>query len=189
MASMDSKADFGAMMNELDIPEKARQWIQAQGFRTISVMAFTFVQSTDGNALLQQIPNETWTELGFNPATTDVMTTVVAGKLRRLLAQCRMVVQQFSSSAVTSTTSTPLNPVTSPVWHELAPPRLTPEAVAQMVETFQTNDPEKIADTRHYSINSPPLSYTSLYETWASDQVHPMADQDVAKAVPGDDRS
>lgn len=144
MASMDSKADFGAMMNELDIPEKARQWIQAQGFLTISDMAFTFVQSTDGNALLQQIPNETWTELGFNPATTDVMTTVVAGKLRRLLAQCRMVVQQFSSSAVTSTTSTPLNPVTSPVWHELAPPRLTPEAVAQMVETFQTNYPGEL---------------------------------------------
>jgi len=35
MASMDSKADFGAMMNELDIPEKARKWLQDQGFLTI----------------------------------------------------------------------------------------------------------------------------------------------------------
>lgn len=49
MASMDSKADFGAMMNELDIPEKARKWLQDQGFLTISDLAFTFVQSADGN--------------------------------------------------------------------------------------------------------------------------------------------
>ena len=142
---MDSKADFGAMMNELDIPEKARKWLN----RTRASLPFQiwhlllFSQQMEMN-YYNKFPNETWTELGFNPTTTNVMTTVVAGKLRRLLAQCRMVIPQFSSSAVTSTTSTPLNPVTSPVWHELAPPRLTPEAVAQMVETFQTNYPGEL---------------------------------------------
>ena len=48
-----------------------------------------------------------------------------AGKLRRLLAQCRMMVQQFSTSTTAAATSTSLSPVATPVWQELAPPRLT----------------------------------------------------------------
>ena len=146
---MDSKADFSALLTELQIHEKAQEWLRAQGFQTISDLAFTFVNSADGDALLQKIPNPIWVAMGINPVTEDATTSVMAGKLRRLLAQCRLVVQQLSTSVDSATASTPTAPLATPVWQELAPPRLTPEAVNQMIETFQTNFPGELltADT------------------------------------------
>ena len=144
MSSMDSKADFTAMMTELQVPDKAQEWLLAQGFSTISDLAFTFVNSADGAALLSKLPEKLWTDMGVDLATEEYSTTVPAGKLRRLLAQCRMMVQQFSTSTTAAATSTSLSPVATPVWQELAPPRLTPEAVNQMIETFQTNFPGEL---------------------------------------------
>ncbi len=144
MASMDSKADFTALLVELNIHAKAQEWFVSSGFQSISDLAFTFVSSVDGSALVEKIPEAVWRDMGVDPTAEDVKTTVQAGKLRRLLAQCRMVVQQLSSSDSTALASTPSNPLTSPMWQELAPPRLTPEAVAQMVETFQKNYPGEL---------------------------------------------
>ena len=50
---MDSKADFSAMMTELQVHEKAQEWLGNQGFATISDLAFTFVNSADGDDLLK----------------------------------------------------------------------------------------------------------------------------------------
>ena len=132
-------------LTELNIHEAAREWLTTAGFETISDLAFTFVNSSDGAALLQKIPNPIWVKMGVDPDNEDPGTTVPAGKIRRLLAQCRMVVSQISTNTVDAAVgSTPTAPLASPTWQEMAPPRLTPEAVNQMVETFQTNFPGEL---------------------------------------------
>ncbi len=144
MASMDSRADFKALQVELNIPEKAREWLEASGFQTISDLAFTFVGSMDGAALVEKIPEPVWTGMGVDTATEQVGTTVQAGKLRRLLAQCRMLVRQLSTNDASASTSTAATPLSSPMWQEMAPPRLTPEAVAQLIDTFHKNYPGEL---------------------------------------------
>ena len=170
MSSMDSKADFTAMMTELQVPDKAQEWLLAQGFSTISDLAFTFVNSADGAALLSKLPEQLWTDMGVDLATEEYSTTVPAGKLRRLLAQCRMMVQQFSTS-------------TTAAWQELAPPRLTPEAVNQMIETFQTNFPGELLTSE----TTPSIRLLSVVHHYMKPgqaiQIHSLADSNVSEAV------
>lgn len=134
MTSIDSKADFSTLLDDLGVRQHLIIWMQGQGFATISDVAFTFVASNDGAALVDLVPAEVWRNIGV-PDPANPSTTVHAGKLRRLLAQCRMVVQQLSvsESATVSTTAAPVAPSS---WQELAPPRLTPEAVQQLIEAF-----------------------------------------------------
>ena len=143
MASMDSKADFAALVSDLGVHVKLAEWMTSAGFVTVSDLAFTFVASTDGATFLAQVPAEVWKQANIDPDVVDPLTTVMAGKLRRLLAQCRMVVQQLSVQE-SATTSTATTPVATPAWNELAPPRLTPEAVQGLVETFQKNYPGEL---------------------------------------------
>ena len=142
MTSIDSKADFNTLLDDLGVHQHLITWMQGQGFATISDVAFTFVASNDGAALVDLVPVEVWRNIGV-PDPANPSTTVHAGKLRRLLAQCRMVVQQLSASesATVSTTAAPVAPAS---WQELAPPRLTPEAVQQLIEAFQKNYPGEL---------------------------------------------
>lgn len=142
MTSIDSKADFNTLLDDLGVHQHLITWMQGQGFATISDVAFTFVASNDGAALVDLVPAEVWRNIGV-PDPANPSTTVHAGKLRRLLAQCRMVVQQLSAceSATVSTTAAPVAPSS---WQELAPPRLTPEAVQQLIEAFQKNYPGEL---------------------------------------------
>ena len=144
MSSIDSQADFKALLSELQIHEKVQEWLQKAGFLTISDLVYTFMTSTDGEAFLQKIPNEVWVAMGLDPTNDDVFTSVMAGKLRRLLAQCRLQVSTLVPADTSALTSTLATPVASPLWNELAPPRLTPEAVAQMVEKFGKNYPGEL---------------------------------------------
>ena len=112
---------------------------------TISDLVFAFVASNDGESLLQKIPSATWSKLGIDATLEDSSTTVVAGKLRRLLAQCRLVVQHSTSTQPEAgVQSTPATPLTQPMWNELAPPRLTPEAVTHLMDQFTTNYPGEL---------------------------------------------
>lgn len=98
MTSMDSRADFDALLTELAIPSELQAWLKEEGFVTMSDLVFTFVASSDGDSLLQKVSTATWTKLGIDISREDPATTVAAGKLRRLLAQCRLVVQQLTST-------------------------------------------------------------------------------------------
>ena len=145
MASIDSKADFEALLTELGLPTEGQQWLKDEGFVTISDLVFTFVASTDGESLLQKIPSSTWSKLGIDISLEDPSTTVIAGKFRRLLAQCRMVMQQTTSGQPEAALpSTPATPLTQPMWNELAPPRLTPEAVTHLMDQFAINYPGEL---------------------------------------------
>ena len=147
MTSIDSKADFSALLTELGIHEELAKWLKASGFETISDLAFTFVATSDGAALINQVPEPTWTAAGIDASVVEVTTTVMAGKLRRLLAQCRLLAQQMATPDATPVTSTAASPLASPSWSELAPPRLTPEAVASMSETFLKNYPGELLNS------------------------------------------
>eukprot|EP00434_Breviolum_minutum_P043502 symbB.v1.2.038783.t1/scaffold6172.1/size20356/2 len=133
------------MLTELVVPSELQTWLKDEGFVTISDLVFTFATSTDGDSLLQKVPSTTWTKLGVDSSLEDPATTVAAGKLRRLLTQCRMVVQQLTATQqATAVQSTVATPLTQPMWNELAPPRLTPEAVTQLMEQFATNYPGEL---------------------------------------------
>ena len=56
-----------------------------------------------------------------------------------------MVVQQLTATQqATAVQSTVATPLTQPMWNELASPRLTPEAVTQLMEQFATNYPGEL---------------------------------------------
>eukprot|EP00435_Cladocopium_sp_Y103_P017113 s1980_g4.t1 len=49
MTSIDSKAAFVALLDELQIPEAVQNWLKDEGFETISDLTFTFINSADGD--------------------------------------------------------------------------------------------------------------------------------------------
>ena len=189
MVSIDSRADFTSLLGELTIHPKGQEWLNAAGFLTISDLVYTFMTSTDGEAFIQKIPIATWKEMGVDPSHEEVSTSVVAGKMRRLLAQCRLQVSQLSASDSAALTSTTSTQVTSPVWQELAPPRLTPEAVSNLIDTFQKNYPGELLTSE----TTPSIRLLSvihhLLKPGQTLLLCSMANSDVAETVPRDDRS
>eukprot|EP00435_Cladocopium_sp_Y103_P006972 s3697_g2.t1 len=142
MSSIDSRADFEALLDELQIPEAVQSWLKDEGFQTISDLTFAFIQSADGEALLSKIPAAVWTSLKVVPA--EATTSVAAGRIRRLLFQGRVMVTQAQSATTGPASTSVVSSMAPPSWQERAPPRLTPEAVAAMTETFTKNFPGEL---------------------------------------------
>ena len=142
MSSIDSKADFVALLDELRIPEALQTWLKEGGFETVSDLTFTFIQSLDGEALISKIPGDVWQEMKVDPA--EAATSVIAGRVRRLLAQGRVLVTQSQSAASDPAALGGSTPMAAPSWQEHAPPRLTPEAVVAMTATFSKNFPGEL---------------------------------------------
>ena len=142
MSSIDSRADFAALLDELQIPDALQEWIKNEGFETISDLTFAFIHSAEGDAFISKVPLEVWSTL--NVAQSDVNTCVPAGRLRRLLAQGRAMVLKSQSALDGPAGPLAASALASPSWQEHAPPRLNPEAVAAMSATFSKNFPGEL---------------------------------------------
>ena len=178
---MDSKADFTAMMTELQVPDKAQEWLLAQGFSTVSDLAFTFVNSADGAALLSKLPEKLWTDMGVDLAAEEYSTTVPAGKLRRLLAQAVFHIDNgcsyfdiFVSSGNSSLARTGTSSFDS-------------RGGQSNDRDFSNQLSRGTADFRDNTLDSLTVGGSSLHETRPGHQVHPLADSDVPEAVPRHD--
>ena len=157
---IDNPASFVELATSLGLPAELLAALEPLGYKTIAEFGYSIPTLDALPALLQAIPEDTWSALdapvpAISPAT---------GRLRRLLERCHACILDSKPPPPTSAAPPAGAPPPAALnsWAEHAPPRLSNAAVASMPETFAANYPGEILDQD----SMPSLRLLSIVYQW-----------------------
>ena len=137
---LESPSSLAQLLAEHQVHEHFVALITASGFTSVADFAWGFHVISDLDALLAQLSDEQTADLGPDPPRSVHMA-----RMRRCLDTAHTLMRASAPASACASAASALASQPN-TWAEHLPPRLTPESVQQMQDTFRVNYPGELLD-------------------------------------------